>query len=209
MKNNATDAEVLRKEIRDQSEQEASGILEQAEKEVGRVIAEARADGAKTEKAVLKKAESQADAVRKRILSGVHLEVKRQELRAREEIVKRILSTVGEKLEAFRGTKAYPPVLERLVVEGVTALDGDAFRIEGGRVEKELLTKTVISGIREKIEKATNREVSLSVGKDVIEEGGLVITSSDGRMHFDNRFSARMERTEIQMRLEIAKRMFE
>jgi vacuolar-type H+-ATPase subunit E/Vma4 len=100
-------------------------------------------------------------------------------------------------------------VLEGLIVEGVSALEGDEFRIEGGKREHELWTKAAISRVVKRIEEKTNRKVSLSVGKDVLSEGGVVVVSSDERMLFDNRFSARMERMEDAMRLEVMRRVFE
>lgn len=202
-------SEILRREIQEQSEKEVEGILEQAGREVGRVLSEARAEAEKSGKAVRKAAESRAEAVRKRILSGVHLEVKRQELRAREDVVARILSSIGERWEDMRGTKEYVHVLEQFVAEGVSALDGDAFRIEAGEREGRLLTKAVMAGIVRRIEESARRTVSLSLGEKTLTEGGVVIVAADGRTHFDNRFSARMARQRDRMRLEIAKRLFE
>lgn len=202
-------SEILCKEIREQSEQEAAGILEQTDKEVDRILAEAKAEAKRDDEAILKKAETRADAVRKRILSGVHLEVKRLELRAREELIERIFSRIEEKFEVYRGTKAYASVIEGFIVEGVTALDGDTFRVEGGDVERKLLTKTVMSELCKTIEKTTKRKVSIAAGEETLPDAGVVIASADGRMRFDNRFATRMDRMESRLRLEIAKRMFE
>lgn len=202
------DAEVLCKEIRDQSEQEATGILDQARKDVGAVLAQAKAEAETEATVIIKRAENQVEFVQKRILSGVHLEVKRQELRAREAIVIRVLDTAKNKWNNFRKSNDYIPVLTQLIVEGVTALEGNDFTIRVGGREKEIFTKTVISGVIQKIEKQIGRDVSLSVEKDVSDEGGAMIVSADERMHFDNRFSARMERLESRIRLEIASRLF-
>jgi len=200
---------VLRKEIQDQSEAEAAALLEQAEKEAQRILDEARAEAEKIKADILKKAEIQAEGVRKRILSSVRLEVKRQALRTREAFVLKIFSSVEEKLEAFRKTKGYLSVLKNLVVEGVLALEADVVHVLPGEVERKLLTKKIFSEVEKEIRQRKKKKVKLEFSGRTIPDAGVILMSSDGRTQFDNRFSTRMERMENAMRLMVVKRAIE
>ena len=202
-------SDILRREIREQSENDASGILEQAEKDARRVLSDAGTHAEKVKKEIRNGAEARAEGVRRRILSGLHLEMKRQTLRAREDATARIFDAVKERLDAFRRDKGYPPFLEKLLVEGVIALEGSAFSLKAGEVERKHLTKKRLEQIQEKIETQSGRKVVLKVAEDTLDEGGVVVVSSDGRMFFDNRFSARMDRMEAELRLEVVKRVME
>ncbi len=204
MEEQKSTSEVLRREIVRQSGDEARSLVGQAEKERAEVLARAEAEAGKIRTETLRKATAQADALRKRILSGVHLEAKKQDLRAREEAVRRIFALVREKLDAFRKTKEYGPFLKSLLVEGVLALDGTEFTVTAGDVEAGLLTKDMLASALAEIEKGGKRAV-LSLSKDILPEGGVVVSSKDGRTRFDNSVTARMKRNQDAMRTVAAK----
>ena len=94
MKGRDASSDVLRREIREQSEAEAASLVEGAEKEAQRIVSGAETEAGKVRAEILKKAEVQAEGIRRRVLSGVHLEIKRQTLRAREEMLAEILNSV-------------------------------------------------------------------------------------------------------------------
>jgi vacuolar-type H+-ATPase subunit E/Vma4 len=156
---------------------------------------------------MIRKAEAQAEGIRKKILSGVRLDVKKQNLRTREELLSKIFEQVKEKIEAFRQTKAYKGYLKELVIEGVMAIDAERMRVLPGNVEKKLLSEATVKQIIGEIQKRTGRKMKLSVADQPLPEGGVVLISEDERMLFDNRFSARMQRMQSQMRLEAMKRV--
>jgi V/A-type H+-transporting ATPase subunit E len=200
-------SEVLRKEIRNQSDDEAASILEQAKKESDKILSDAEKEARKIKTELLKKAELQANGIRKRILSGVHVEIKRQNLRAREELISKVFQMVAKRLDAFRQSDTYIVFIRKMVKEGVLALDADEFRILHGNVEKQRLTKKILSEMEKELSIETGRKVKLVLSDQVLPEGGVVLISSDERMLFDNRFSARMERMEDEMRLVVMKRV--
>ena len=200
-------SDILQKEIQAQSEKEAGAILEQAQREAQQILNNARkeADGIKAD--MIKKAETQAESIRRKILSGVRLDVKKQNLRTREELLSKIFEQVKEKIEAFRQTEAYKDYLKELVIEGATAIDAERMRVLSGTTEKKLLSEATVKQIIGEIQKRTGRKTKLSIADQALPEGGVVMVSDDERMLFDNRFSARMQRMQSQMRLEAMKRV--
>ena len=198
---------ILQKEIESQSTREAEEILGQAEREANRILDNARRDAEKIRAEMLRKAEVQAEGIRRKILSSVHLEVKNQALRTREDLLTKIFQEVMKKLDAFRRTKGYDEYLKKLVIEGALALDTDKIRILSGDVEKKRLNDTIVEQIKREVKKQTGRVVSLSVADQVLPESGVVMVSADERMLFDNRFSTRMRRLQNVLRLEAIKRV--
>ena len=200
---------ILQKEIRSQSEKEVSTILERAEKEAQKILDDARSDAESIRSDHLRKAEARAEGIRKRILSGVHLEVKRQTLRTREELLSKIFSGVEAKMNALRKTKAYGNIVKKWVIEGILALETEMVRVLPGDVEKEFLTKEVLTQAEKEIQERTGRKVTITVAERILPDAGVVVVSSDERMLFDNRFSTRIQRRKNEMRLEAVNRVME
>jgi len=201
-----TSADTLRQEILERSGADSKGLIDQAESEAARIRAEAGAEAAKFQEELLKKAASQAEAVRKRILSGVHLEVKKQHLQVMEETLSKIFEAVRKRLEAFRKDKAYGAFVDKLVLEGIEALDSSEIRIVPGELERVLLGKDRLAGIEKEAENR-KRKVSLSLSDQTLAEGGVVMVSADGRTRFDNSFSARMRRYQGELRMTAMKEL--
>ncbi len=200
-------SEVLRREIQAQSETEASGILEQAEKNAEKIQRQAAQDAEKGQEKTLEDARIQAAAIRKKLLSSVHLEVKKQTLNNREAIFDRMFEEVRKKLKDFRSRPEYVEFLKSCVIEGVMAVEADAILIRCGKIEKERLSPDVIQFIQKAL-LDKGRQCRLELADSGDDEGGVLIQSADGRMRFDNRFQARIRRMEHRLRLEVMKTVF-
>ncbi|MCJ7813526.1 V-type ATP synthase subunit E family protein [bacterium] len=207
MEDHHTSSEILRQEILDQSEKEIKMILDQAEKETQEILNNARNEEEKVRADNLHKAKIQAEGIRKRILSGVHLEIKRQALRSQEEWITSLFQSVEEKLNQSRSDKAYIPFLKRLIIEGILALDSNEINILSGEIEKKLLNKTLLTQIEKEIKEHHHKKTRLAVLKQSLPEGGVVLVTVDEKMRFDNRFSMRIKRFQNAMRLEAVKKM--
>ena len=207
MENSQASSKILQKEILEQSEKEASAILEQAEKEKNRILQEAREEADKITARTMKKAESEADTVRRRILSGVHLEIKQKSLQQREVLISRIMERVENKLDDLRKSKKYLPFLENMILEGLIALDVQKVEIQAGDVEKKILKQQVITSIQKKYKKQCGKDVTLTVRNEILSEAGLIIEDDKRRVKFDNRFTARIQRMQNDLRFIILKKL--
>ena len=204
MEERNSSTQTLIREIREQSQAEAKAIVEKAEQEKAKVLAEARAEAEKLRAEAVRKAQAQAEAMQRRVLSGVHLEVKKQALQAREDAIGRIFGLLREKLEAHRKSREYGPFLKQLILEGVLALDAPSLDLTAGEAEKPLCTRTFLDGVVEEAAKR-GKTVKLNLSKDVLADGGVVLVSGDGRTRFDNSFNARLRRHEDVLRMTAAK----
>lgn len=201
-------SDILRHEIEAQSQNEAAEILKQAEGEVRSIIKQAEAEAANIRSHILEGAKKQAGQVRRRILSGVQLEIKKQQLRNREKLMDQVLDRVRRELEAFRSDPAYRNVLIRWALEGMNAVESDSVILICGKKEADILNGAAMKAILGGMKKETGRTVHASIETSDTKEGGILVLSSDRRVRFDNRFPARLRRMEQEIRLEVAKTVF-
>jgi V/A-type H+-transporting ATPase subunit E len=204
-----TSSDILQQEIREQSQKEAESILEQAEKDARSILDKAGREAESIYSEIIKKAKEQAEGIRKRILSGVHLEIKNQQLRNRETIISELFQKLKDKFDLVRESKAYGDILEKFITEGVYALQETDFRIVPGKLEQKWLTPEFLHQIEKDGSSALGRPVKLHLSPETISEAGVIIESGDGRVRFDNRFSARMQRMQGTMRQFINKHLRE
>jgi len=197
----ASQSDILCREISNESRTEAREILEQAERDAAQREKEAQAVAGRIEAEIISRASAQADALKKRILSGLHLEIKNQKIRAREAFLLKLFDLVRQRLEVFRSSGEYPEFIRQSVLEGTLALGMDAVEIVSGDKEKALLGPEMLRTIEAEIRKVSDRPVSLSLSRETLNEGGVVLMSPDGRVRFDNSLSARMKRVQDPMRL--------
>jgi vacuolar-type H+-ATPase subunit E/Vma4 len=200
METNQATADALCRDILERSAADAKAALDEAGREAARIVGAARAEAEKDGAETARKAAAQAEALKKRILSGVHLEVQKQRLQVTEETLMRILGQVRERLEAFRRDKAYAAFLDGMVLEGVGALEAGEIRVVPGDVERTLLTKERLAALEKEAAKS-GRVVRITLAPESLPEGGVVLLSSDGRTRFDNGFSARVRRYQNDMRM--------
>ena len=200
-----TQSDILCNEIQKQSKTEADAILEQAEKDVRRILDEAEKNADRIKADLMKQARTKAEGIQKRILSGVHLEIKKKRLRARESVLTKIFDSVHHDLITFRKDKRYKEVLNHLVLEGLFALDGGHIEIILGKVERDLLDENVLRALEKKACDESGKAVQLTLSKQSHADGGVVLLSLDGRTRFDNTFAARIRRMQDDMRLIIIK----
>jgi vacuolar-type H+-ATPase subunit E/Vma4 len=201
MENIQQASDILANEIQNQSEAEAKAILSEAERDAKVLTDKARADVAAAHAEIMKKAEIQAEALRRKIVSGLHLEIKKQELIQREEAIEAVFASVASKLEAFRATQAYDQVLSNMLVEGTLAVDSETCKVVPGDVERKRLTAKLLDQAGQRVKKIKGKTVAWVIDPETLPEAGLIVSSGDGRTKFDNRISARMKRMREPMRL--------
>ncbi|MFA4838160.1 MAG: V-type ATP synthase subunit E family protein [Candidatus Neomarinimicrobiota bacterium] len=181
-------------DIRQESQEEVDAILAQSAKETGDVRNKAKTEADRIRSEMIRKAEQQASAVRKRILSGVHLEVKKLTLKNQNVLLMEIVRQASDWLEEFRRGEVYAIFLKNLILEGIIGLGTDVVRILAGDRERQLLTDNFLESIADESLKMNGKKVRLIVSSEQIADSGAILTSEDGRMRFDNRLSVRLER---------------
>lgn len=168
----------------DDGKRQASAHIESVEKETRESI-----------KKIIEGSIRQADTLRRQIISTAELESRNAQLRALEEIVNDVFTMAMDNLSKLdRGR--YESALERLIKEGISIIGKSAVVACNARDRK------IVSSI---IKRLNGGQVKISLDDKQIETiGGVILTSEDGTVRFDNTFEARLERFKPMLRKEIA-----
>lgn len=193
--------------IREDGEKEIESILEKAKQTADDIVARANHAGEEAAGKILKEAREKGEMARKRLLSSVNLEVKRAKLRAREEIVQTVNERVGKALAGYRKSGDYASVLTGLVLEAVSALEGDSFIVRANREDIDLVEGTVFPAVRKAVGERTISKLEAKPFERPA-SGGVQVGVPDGNVIYDNTFEARLYRLREEIRNIIFEEVF-
>ena len=194
-------------EIRRQAEAEAEAILKDAREERQAHLKKARHEADQVSAGILDRAENEAQMTRRKIESGVELEKRRAYLEAREAVIREMSRRLSERLVTFRAQKGYWDTLTGWIEEGSAAVDDRQLRLAVGDREREWLDKGKLHGLERSLSEKLGRKVALTLMDSQKDEGGVLVSSEDGRVTFDNRFSARLKRREPEIRRRVMEKL--
>lgn len=156
---------------------------------------------------ILKKAEGEAEVIRKTIIADAKKRASWMALSEKGRLVTSVLEEVMNKLKVFSQSGNYLPFLQKLIVDTGIALGGEKLEIilseqdETLPLELSMLTKNIIE--------KTGKEIEMMISNTKIKSfGGCVVRTLDGRIIIDNTFSDILKRREREFRFEIAKILF-
>jgi V/A-type H+-transporting ATPase subunit E len=168
--------------------------LETGRKETNAMVESVRKE---TEEAVAKILETgmkQADSVRRQIVGAAELEARNAQLKSLEKAVNAAFETASKEIADLSGARR-DDAIRRLIQEGLDVIGAKA---EVGCASKD--KRAVASAI-----KKLGPRVKAAQGDEAVETmGGVVLTTPDGSVRFDNTFEARLERMKPTLRKEVA-----
>lgn len=187
-----------------------SGIEADAHTEEQRLLADAQAQVVEKKKfaqqkidSILKEARSkgneQAESIKRKAISGAELEIKRRALQVRDSLMHEITELVEKKLETMIDDPDYPAVLTSWIVEAAIGLDADAATVNASQRERPMIDQAMLERVQSKIQSQTGKQVTLTLSDAPPLKGqGVILTTTDGRMAFNNQVRTRMLRKQRQ-----------
>lgn len=175
-----------RNKILADAEIQSQKILEGAKAEAARVSTEA-------DKQILQIVGSELKTVRLRIIGKTELQYKKALMNKRGELLSNVYNQVESRLKNLAEGKSkdhdYKLVLEKLVIEGVSAIGGTEVIISANKNDMDYIKKN-IKKIGKNIE-----GVALKLDDSPLETlGGVVIKNASGTKIFYNTFEGRLAR---------------
>ena len=186
-----SDARIEEEEIIKEAEQRAAEKRKYSEKKIEALLNDTHSE-----------AQRQAEAVKKKILSAVDLELKRQSMSVRSALVQDVMSRVENKFASMAGDENYRSVLINWIVEAFIGLGAEAAQINASQMERAFIDDQLLSEVKEKIHMQINKQAQLKLSDaEPLKSQGVVLTAADGRTAFNNQVKTRMLRKqrEIQM----------
>ncbi|MFX1369513.1 MAG: V-type ATP synthase subunit E [Promethearchaeota archaeon] len=169
--------------------------LKQAKQRAKAIVAEAT-----------EKADRQAGSEIGKYRASAHLKSKYKILESKEAIMKEVLDGAWEAVTKKVGKAGYDQILNRLAVEGGSALQTEDIEILFSGGGKSTVDAAKVAN---EVNKQTGTKPKISISKETVRaSGGLIVRSKDGEKWVDNTYEARMERLENEIRGKIASILF-
>ena len=205
--NTADKRELLKKEILDDADKRAKTIIQRAQRDAKKNQQDAEKKGAEVTEEALKRAAQQAEREAQRTLASVPMEKARTKLGVQEGMIQEMLDAAVQRLAELQGQERID-LAARLLADGADALGEPELVVEmaeqdHGAVGDIIAAAQAILAQRGKTPQLRPGPNAQNIG------GGVVVRTRDGHKLVDNSFQARRERLAPQLRLELAKLLFE
>ena len=170
-----------------------------ADLEAGRAEALGRVESVRkvTAEAVAKILETgmkQAESVKRQIIGAAELETRNAQLRSLERAVNETFDLATNEISGSTAD-SYEKAIGRLIQEGLEVI-GPKAQVYCAAKDRNVVASEI---------KKLGSKAKVFLETDPIETiGGVVLTTPDGSVRFDNTFEARLERTKPSLRKEVA-----
>ncbi len=181
--------------VTDQFEGEVLAELQQGRGQALAIVQSTKRDAAEAVSKILETSVKQAESLKRQIIGAAELETRNAQLRVLEGAVNEVFEAAMERVSKASGAP-YRTALARLIKEGVDVIGPKA------KVACSVKDKKDVSSALKKLASGAARLTQDAKSVDTI--GGVVLTTTDGSVKFDNTFEARLERMRPSLRKEVA-----
>jgi len=199
-------AKLIIEEINREAEQKVKYILSEAEKQAEEIKAEAEKRARVKAEWILRKAQTQAEIEKQRIIANAKLEIRKRRLALQEKLINEVFKSLKERL-ATLPKEEYFEIIKNLLLQAVRELGEDKVRVSSNETTLQLIAER-INEIKAFLKEKVDREVSIELGDRIETIGGVLVENATRTVRVDNTFEARIERLESELRSRIAKVLF-
>ena len=173
-------------------EEEVVTDLEAGRKETLAKLESARKETEEAVSKILETGLKQAESVKRQVIGAAELDARNIQLKALEVAVNNAFGVAAKEISQTKGA-SYERAMVRLIQEGIDVIGANA------RVQCSSADRRVVLSALGKV------EGRVSLGDVPVETiGGVVLTTPDGSVRFDNTFEARLERMRPTLRKDVA-----
>ena len=194
MKSDVQDVEALSRAILNEAHEESDQIRADAKEKVEVIKRRAEAQAAEERKAILDRANQDAERVRGQATAGAQLQARSTQLVSREKLLDQVFAAVRKQLDDVKKRPDYDDIATRLLREALTAL-----RVEKAEVRADDATqKILMKGGADQLAKELNG--TYTFGAPLEHGTGVVVSAANARVQFDNTLETRLERLQGSLR---------
>jgi len=202
--------EKILERILDDANKKAYTIVRDAQESAKTIIEKrrqsARQSAEKDVYSMLKRAENEVDIIKGKVASDIKRRAKWVVSYEKERLVTNVLSEVKNRLASLQKSEEYPSILEKLIVNAGTVLNGSKLEVVLSENDSSLPLKLDI--LAKKIADRTGVKTQLKVSKRTITDAGVIVKTADGLIFVDNTFEAILSRRERELKLKVARIFF-
>lgn len=196
--------------ILNDAREEAKAIITDAKRSAETLLEKqrqlARHSAEKEVYSLLRRAETEADIIRGKVSTDIKRRTGWVVLFEKDRLIISVLNEVKNRLVNLQKSEEYLPVLEKLIVDAGTVLDGGTLEVMLN--ENDLSLPLKLNKLEKKIADGTGVKTRLKISKQQIKAVGVIVKTNDGKIFVDNTFEAILSRRERELRLKIARILF-
>jgi len=196
--------------ILNDARKEAKAIIKEAKRSAEMLLEKQRKlalhSAEKEVYSLLRRAENEADIIRGKITTDIKRRAGWVVLFEKDRLIISVLNEVKNRLVNLQKSEEYLPVLEQLIVDAGTVLDGGTLEVMLNENDSSLPLK--LNKLEKKIADGTGAKTRLKISKQQIKAVGVIVKTNDGKIFVDNTFEAILSRRERELRLKIARILF-
>ena len=196
--------------ILNDAREEAKAIITDAKRSAETLLEKqrqlARHSAEKEVYSLLRRAETEADIIRGKVSTDIKRRTGWVVLFEKDRLIISVLNEVKNRFVNLQKSEEYLPVLEKLIVDAGTVLDGGTLEVMLNENDSSLPLK--LNKLEKKIADGTGVKTRLKISKQQIKAVGVIVKTNDGKIFVDNTFEAILSRRERELRLKIARILF-
>ena len=189
------------------AKKQAQEIISQAERERERLLEEARGTISKDASNIVRNAQAEAEAIKRREVSKGRHRVKLREQLERDKILTDVIEETKRRVvEITKDQSKYFPYLVRLASDAIRQIDITNVTVHLNRedLKKVDLTKLVLK-ITNNLQTPARVEIAKA---PIAASGGVVVSSLDGKIRIVNTFEQKFEALEPKLLIEAGRLLF-
>lgn len=142
-----------------------------------------------------RKAAQQGQILHDKAVAQAELEIKRRRLRARNDIIGRIMSMAEEKLARTIGNDTYREVLIGWIVEAALGLNVPAAILNASAQERALIESSLLEEVQARVERSRGQSMTIKLADGpALASQGIILTAQNGRTAYNNQVKTRLLR---------------
>lgn len=135
---------------------------------------------------------ARAEGVRSRILGMAEIRARAEMLRLLDEESERVMKSAMERISSMPRDSNYERIIELLLEEAAAAVGSAELVVRPAKPDVAVAKRAISRLSRTKRFKG----ISMALSEEAVDSiGGVVVSSADGRVSYDNTFEARLERS--------------
>jgi len=196
--------------IESEAHEEAKVIVSKAEKESKERISDAERQVKSIIANAKKKGEEQSEIVKRKMLSGIGMEVRRRSMAVKDKVLNDIVNRVKERFNQMLHRPEYKDIIIKWIVEAEIGLGKDKAFVNASKKEMDLIDEDILNKAEKKVKEVTGRSVEIKKFQGPpLKFQGIVVISEDRRMAFNNQISTRILRKQTEIRKLVYNKLFD
>ncbi|HEY9151731.1 MAG TPA: V-type ATP synthase subunit E family protein [Anaerolineales bacterium] len=186
--------EALSRAILNDARTEAEQIQVEAKTKADAVRQQAKEQAESERKAILEHAKVEAERLRGQVIASAQLKARTIQLEYREKLLDKVFDAARQRLSSIQKRSDYDQIVTQLLREALIQLKADRAEVRADDATMKSLDLQTL----EQISKELNAHISM--GKSLENGLGVVVDTSDGRLHYDNTLETRLTRLQNALR---------